>query len=1194
LLFSLLLLPSASASEALNILVLHSYNQEYPWTRRQHEGFVQSLKTGLDAELMIKSEYLDTKRRRYEPEYASSFAIFLQIKYADFLPDAIYVSDDDALDFAKHHLRWLFPSVPVFFSGVNNFHALDDVDDLMVTGVFEKKEIAPNLALLAEMGRSTDEILVVGDGSVTYRAIEREIKDELASFPGISARFIASEHLGQLIDALRQYPGRDLFMTTIGGVKDAQGRTLSPRKTIQRIVGLGSRVIISMEDGYLQRGVLGGFFTNGIKQGEVAAGLLLQYLQSEELLPPITQSPNGYLIDARELARHGLTLPGVIREKATLLNPPIPFYQRYLVWIVIALALVSLVFVVSLLLFLLILSRKNRQIQQSSRALEEQAVIALRAKDSMNEAQLMADQGSWDWDMVSGDFSWSDGLSDLYGLPLCRSGSTYEAFLDLLRADDRQRFMQMIEKARASGERIEKLYTRAHAGEDEPKRVWETVRAVLDEAGNPLRIIGTVQDVSEQFQAEARLQESEEKYRLLFELSEDPMWLIVDRMFVMANQSASRVLGYESTAELLNTHPSQLSPETQPDGRPSAEKADEMMAIALRSGYHRFEWEHMKKDGTVFPVEVSLTRIPYEGSEALFCIWRDITQIKQIQQALEQKSLYLDGILSSSEKVAIIATDEQGYIQYYNPPSEELFGMPVQAALGTNLFQIHRDRGVDGERNMQGMAMAREQGEYRFSMNIEREDGIRHIDARISPILKENDGFAGYMLMCEDVTEQRRATELIKYQASYDALTDLPNRRLFMDQLQQALARAKRHQHMEAVLFFDLDNFKTINDSLGHPVGDDLLRQVAHRLKSNLREEDSVARLGGDEFVVLLPELEGSKEEAIRSVQALAEKLRHELAIPYTIDGHELHITPSIGISVFPSGDESADDILRQADTAMYRAKESGRNAIRFFLPSMQQAAEERLQTLNDLRLALAHGELRVFFQPQFDLQENPCGAEALLRWQHPRRGLILPGEFITLAEESGLVLEMGEWVLQESLRQFMQWRADLPDFPLQWISVNVSALQFRHHDFVLDVEEMLASLGADPKWLTLEMTESVLLEDFDDTVEKIKALRRLGVRLSLDDFGTGYSSLAYLKRLPLDELKIDRTFVRDVVEDATLVETILTMAQHLGLDVVAEGVETKMAFDFLKDCGCGLFQGYYFGRPCSSSDFREKFLRPL
>ncbi len=900
----------------------------------------------------------------------------------------------------------------------------------------------------------------------------------------------------------------------------------------------------------------------------------------------ITESPNEYRIDARQLKDLGLQLPPEIERQATLLNQPPSFYQRHRAWLLGALVLLVGLLLLSLATFLLILARKNRLIAHRSAAFAEQADIALRT-------QLLAQQGSWDWDFNSGEFAASDGLGHLCGLAAAECGGTLDAYLERLSAEDANTLSTLIAGVRETAQ-AQDFTHKLKVGDGDAKTVRETVRAVVDDHGVPQRLIGTVQDVTEQQLVESRLRESEDKYRRLFELSEDPMWLIVDDRFIMANQAASRILGFETMGEMLDSHPSQLSPLMQPDGRSSRKKADEIMQAAYATGYQRFEWMHKKKDGTVFPVEVSLTKVPYEGGEALFCIWRDITEFNSTQRALEEKSVYLDSLLSASEKVAIVATDAEGRIQYYNPPAENLFGMSASEALGADLRKIHHSRGVDDDRNLFGLDMARRQGEYRFTMDMRRADGMHYVDARISPIFRGNSKFAGYMLMCEDVTEQRRAAELIEYQASYDSLTDLPNRRLFVDRLHQSLARARRHGHQGAVLFFDLDNFKNINDSLGHPVGDELLRQVAMRIMTSIRDEDTVARLGGDEFVVLLPELADASNEAITDVQLLAEKMRQELGLPYQIESHELHVTASIGIALFPYGDESPDDILRQADTAMYRAKESGRDAVRFFLPSMQQAADERLKTLTELRRALPREEFRLFYQPQFDAARRLHGAEALLRWQHPERGLVMPGDFIGLAEESGLIAEIGDWVLHEALSQLRTWQSARPAVGLGRVSVNVSALQFRQADFVHRVERTLGETGASPDSLTLEMTESILLEDFDETVEKIQALKRLGVRFALDDFGTGYSSLGYLKRLPVDELKIDRSFVRDVIDDANdaaLVETIMTMARHIGLEVVAEGVESAAVVDYLGERGCAVFQGYHFGRPCAPDEFFGDFL---
>lgn len=454
-----------------------------------------------------------------------------------------------------------------------------------------------------------------------------------------------------------------------------------------------------------------------------------------------------------------------------------------------------------------------------------------------------------------------------------------------------------------------------------------------------------------------------------------------------------------------------------------------------------------------------------------------------------------------------------------------------------------------------------------------------------------------YQSMGEDITERRKAAELIEHQATFDTLTDLPNRRLLLDRLMQALARCRRHGHQGALLFLDLDQFKHINDSLGHPVGDALLQEVSRRLKKSLREEDTSARLGGDEFVVLFSELNDNPKQAAQQAQAGAEKIQSRLAAPYTIHNHELHITASIGIAMFPMKDEDADDIVKYADTAMYRAKEAGRNTIRFFLPSMQLAAQERLRLQNDLRQALLRNELQLHFQPQVDTYGNIIGAEALLRWQHPERGNIAPICFIPMAEETGQILTLGEWVLESALYRLKAWTDNIAESSLRNLAINVSPRQFRQEDFALQVKRILDLTGADPHRLTLELTEGILLENLEDTTHKMRTLKRLGIRFSIDDFGTGYSSLAYLKRLPLDEIKIDRSFVCDITtdpSDANLVETIITMAEHLGLEVVAEGVETEEQLEFLRGKGCRIFQGYYFSKPRSVEDFAKLLSEPI
>ena len=403
-----------------------------------------------------------------------------------------------------------------------------------------------------------------------------------------------------------------------------------------------------------------------------------------------------------------------------------------------------------------------------------------------------------------------------------------------------------------------------------------------------------------------------------------------------------------------------------------------------------------------------------------------------------------------------------------------------------------------------------------------------------------------------------------------------------MDRMQQAIAASVRSGQYGALLFLDLDHFKTLNDTRGHEVGDMLLCQVAQRLSTCVRREDTVARLGGDEFVVMLSDLSVHRDEAAAQARRVGEKILRKLNVPYSLGGHTHHSTPSIGATLMGGSLQPTVDLLKQADIAMYQVKSQGRNALCFFDPQMQIAISVRAQLEADLQMALTAGQFVLHYQPQFHLDGRMVGAEALIRWQHPERGLVAPGEFIGVAEESELIVPMGHWVLRTACEQLAAWQGDERYRHLQ-VSVNVSARQFRQRDFVDRVVEVLRETGARPHLLKLELTESLVLNDVDDTIAKIGMLKTKGVRFSVDDFGTGYSSLAYLTRLPLDQLKIDQSFVRNLGvrhTDDVIVQTILGMARNLELDVIAEGVETEAQKEFLARHGCVYFQGYLLGRP--------------
>jgi|GEM_PF-5423256 len=473
---------------------------------------------------------------------------------------------------------------------------------------------------------------------------------------------------------------------------------------------------------------------------------------------------------------------------------------------------------------------------------------------------------------------------------------------------------------------------------------------------------------------------------------------------------------------------------------------------------------------------------------------------------------------------------------------------------------------------------------------IRRQDGQRRWVHARGKISQDDAGDATLVCTIQDITDRKRAQDEIGRLAYFDTLTDLPNRRLLLDRLAMAMgATAARARH-GALLLIDLDHFKVLNDTQGHERGDLLLKAVAQRLRATLGGNERVARMGGDEFAVLADDLADDAGIAHDQAHALAETVRTALAGMYELGGYQVASSPSIGITLFCGRALTVDDLIKRADTAMYQAKAAGRNALRFFDPAMQAAAAARLALEHDLRAGLGSDQFLLHFQVQVDAEARARGAEVLVRWQHPERGMVSPGEFIPLAEASGLILPLGHWVLRTACLQLASWAGD-PHAHALSLAVNVSASQFSQPDFVAQVLAVLDETGANPRRLKLELTEGMLLEHTDLVIRTIAALKQAGIGISLDDFGTGYSSLSYLKRLPLDQLKIDQTFVRDLphaASDVAIVRTIVALGQSLGMEVIAEGVETAAQRDALAAAGCHAYQGYLFGKPMPIARFEE------
>jgi diguanylate cyclase (GGDEF)-like protein/PAS domain S-box-containing protein len=586
---------------------------------------------------------------------------------------------------------------------------------------------------------------------------------------------------------------------------------------------------------------------------------------------------------------------------------------------------------------------------------------------------------------------------------------------------------------------------------------------------------------------------------------------------------------------------------------------------------------HTRADGSNVPFEVIPTPITMNGKVVPHTHWHDTSE----RQAAEQRLHLLASVFERSGE-AILISDCDNRILEVNQAFTRLTGYSADDVRGKNPKILSSGRTTAGEFRAMWQAIT-DEGFWQGEVWDKRKDGSFYPKWLTISAIRDNAGkIESYIGSFTDMTERKLAEDRINHLALHDTLTGLPNRYNLQGRLDQALATARRDAGHLALIFIDLDRFKSINDTLGHHVGDDLLQEVATRLRASVRDSDVVARLGGDEFVVVLT---GVGAAAAGSV---ADKILETLGAAYRIEGHELLTTPSIGIAVFPDDGDNAETLMRNADNAMYHAKAAGRNNVQFFTAAMNQASRARHELEGGLHLAMERNELELHYQPQVDGRGHVIGAEALLRWHSPEHGQVSPLSFIPLAEETGLILPIGRWVLATACAQLKTWSADVRTRDLQ-LSVNVSPREFRETDYVDQIHRVLETSGADPTRLKLELTESLVLDNVEETIRKMLAIKKLGIGFSLDDFGTGYSSLSYLTRLPLAQLKIDRAFVLklpDNLSDGIIAQTIITMAAGLGLNLIAEGVETEAQREFLARHGCHCYQGYLFSRPLALAEF--------
>jgi diguanylate cyclase (GGDEF)-like protein/PAS domain S-box-containing protein len=850
------------------------------------------------------------------------------------------------------------------------------------------------------------------------------------------------------------------------------------------------------------------------------------------------------------------------------------------------------------------------------------------SRQQLAQAQAIAHLGNWNLDLLTGKASWSDEEYRLLGYVPGSVEPSSDNFIAAVHPDDREsvwKSMQASMNPDSSG--TYEITHRVLLSDQTERILLEKGEVTFDDKGTPLQMFGTTLDITERIRSEEIIRDSESRYRALFEASGDTIFVLRDYRFVDCNEQALKTFGcaYE---QIVGETPVRFSPEFQPDGKPSREKAHQKIQAALNGETQHFEWRHLRYDGTPFDAEVTLTHVEINGKPNLLASVRDITLRKKAEAALKEsreqllernESLRLINQLSSElhgelDVHTIAAKSINTLISIQNPPQVAFYLLDpiehmlrLQAHSGFDEETVSAGELIPVENSLSGAAL--ESGEILFSSNIEQDD-------RIYPDMKEQLQRTGYQtaVVIPLIFNQRPLGSVImvfkekhpfldselntlsaigttislaisnarqlrefEFQAQHDTLTGLANRSLLHKYFsKQVLNRKNGTSKISALLLMDLDRFKDVNDTLGHHIGDLLLRQISLRLKAILGERSGlVARLGGDEFTVLLTDIDGLDE-----VQLVCTEIQHDIRQPFVINNMSLEVGASIGIATYPRDGKDSHELLRSADVAMYQSK-TNNTEYEFYDQTQDRHSVERLAIMNDLNMAIRENQFVLHYQPKIDIRTRELiGFEALVRWQHPEIGLIMPNDFIPFAEISDSIFRLTEHVVDMALNQQKIWRDQGKNYS---VAVNLSARSLHDSQCLVTLQETLSKYGSDPRLLELEITETMLMKDPEHAITILSQLSEIGIQLSVDDFGTGYSSLSYLKRLPINALKIDRTFVKDMVEneqDRIIVQSTIGLAQNLGLRVIAEGVEDEDSLQHLNEMACDQAQGYHICRP--------------
>jgi len=804
----------------------------------------------------------------------------------------------------------------------------------------------------------------------------------------------------------------------------------------------------------------------------------------------------------------------------------------------------------------------------------EIALKKLKAReDSLRKIEAISRMGSWEIDLLTHKSIWSDQSFINYGLDKATTKPTYELFWSHIVPEDVEMAQSKIQEAIKSGE-VVSLTCHLRKENGEIVTLLINGQAIKDGDGKPIKLIGTTQDITEQMEIK---EQNKELYQLV-EYASNEIYILDAKtlQYLYVNKGACEALGY-TKEELLEMHVKDINPFLE-------NRTIHQLRVRLIDVSHVFKKTlHKRKDGSLYHVRSYLYKFQYEGKEAIAIFSMDISETIELELQNQREARILNSIHD-----AVIATDREGKIMSWNGGSHTLFGYSAEEMLGKDISTIYSASEQFSCEKL--FAILNKQKSFEIEGSMITKNHTKLIcDISLSVSKNEEGKIDGYIGFIQDITKQKETqkllelqTEKLEYQAYHDVLTDLPNRALFKERLSQTLMNAKREKERFALLFIDLDHFKNINDTLGHDVGDAVLIESASRMESLLREEDTLARLGGDEFTIIIKNIAN-----IIAPSIVANKIINSLKQPMKIFNNNLYLTTSIGISIYPDDAMNTIDLLKFSDSAMYKAKGEGRDCYQYYASDMTKNVYERVVMENSIRIALKEDQFVVYYQPQYDIKQNKIvGMEALVRWMHPQKGIISPDKFIPLSEETGAVIDIDRIVMQKAMQQFALWyKKGLNPGVL---SLNLGMKQLHQEDYLPTLFHHIEELSFNAKWLEIEVTEGQIMKDPKSSIEKLQEIHNLGIEIAIDDFGTGYSSLAYLKKLPLDKLKIDKSFVDELPnneEDVAIAKSIIALGKSLNFKLIAEGVENVEQRDFLKQSDCDMIQGYFYSKPLSAQD---------